>query len=112
MARHVQDYLDTIASRPHATMGSKVRECIYMMLASGLSSAAHVAKRLGTDRRTMHRHLAKEGETFTSLLDSVRWRARNALHRQSRSPADDDGRVARIFCPQRVLAMVPRKVWL
>ena len=72
MARHVQDYLDTIASRPHATMGAKVRECIYMMLASGLCSAAHVAKRLGTDRRTMHRHLAKEGETFSSLLDSVR----------------------------------------
>jgi AraC-like DNA-binding protein len=72
MARHVQDYLDTIASRPHATMGAKVRECIYMMLASGLCSAAHVAKRLGTDRRTMHRHLAKEGETFSSLLDAVR----------------------------------------
>ena len=72
MARHVQDYLDTIASRPHATTGAKVRECIYMMLASGLCSAAHVAKRLGTDRRTMHRHLAKEGETFSSLLDSVR----------------------------------------
>jgi AraC-like DNA-binding protein len=72
MARHVQDYLDTIASRPHATMCAKVRECIYIMLASGLCSAAHVAKRLGTDRRTMHRHLAKEGETFSSLLDSVR----------------------------------------
>src|SRR5262245_26642452 len=72
MARHVQQYLDTIASRPHATTCAKVRECIYLMLSSGLCSAAQVAKRLGTDRRTMHRHLAKEGETFTSLLESVR----------------------------------------
>ena len=42
------------------------------MLSSGLCSAAQVAKRLGTDRRTIHRHLAKEGETFTSLMESVR----------------------------------------
>jgi AraC-like DNA-binding protein len=72
MARHVQQYLDTIASRPHTTTAAKVRECIYLMLSSGLCSAAQVAKRLGTDRRTIHRHLAKEGETFTSLMDSVR----------------------------------------
>src|SRR5262245_9148093 len=72
MARHVQQYLDTIASRPHATTCAKVRECIYLMLSSGLCSAAQVAKRLGTDRRTIHRHLAKEGETFSSLMHSVR----------------------------------------
>jgi AraC-like DNA-binding protein len=72
MARHAQQYLDTIASRPHATTSAKVRECIYLMLSSGLCSAAQVAKRLGTDRRTIHRRLAKEGETFTSLMESVR----------------------------------------
>src|SRR5215471_7195177 len=73
MARHVQQYLDTIASRPHTTTSAKVRECIYLMLSSGLCSAAQVAKRLGSDRRTIHRHLAKEGETFSSLVDSVRF---------------------------------------
>jgi AraC-like DNA-binding protein len=72
MARHVQQYLDTIASRPHATTGAKVRECIYLMLSSGLCTAAQVAKRLGTDRRTIHRHLAKEGQTFSALMDAVR----------------------------------------
>jgi AraC-like DNA-binding protein len=72
MARHVQQYLDTIASRPHATTSAKVRECIYLMLSSGLCSAAQVAKRLGTDRRTIHRHLAKEGQTFSALMDAVR----------------------------------------
>jgi AraC-like DNA-binding protein len=41
-------------------------------LPSGLCSADRVAKHLGVDRRTLHRHLAREGETFTSLLDTVR----------------------------------------
>ena len=72
MARHVQQYLDTLAARPRATMTAQVRECIYTMLPSGLCSADHVAKRLGVDRRTIHRHLAREGETFSSVLDSVR----------------------------------------
>src|SRR5262245_57599681 len=53
-------------------MVAEVRECIYMMLPSGLCSAHHVARRLGVDRRTIHRQLAKEGETFSALMDSVR----------------------------------------
>jgi AraC-like DNA-binding protein len=48
------------------------RECIYMTLPSGLCSADRVARHLGVDRRTLHRHLAREGETFSSLLDVVR----------------------------------------
>jgi AraC-like DNA-binding protein len=72
MARHVQQYLDTLASRPRATMRSQVRECIYVMLPSGLCSADQVARRLGVDRRTIHRHLTSEGETFSSLMDAVR----------------------------------------
>ena len=72
MAQHVQQYLDTLALRPRATLGSQVRECIYVMLPSGLCSADQVARRLGADRRTIHRHLAKEGETFSSLMDAVR----------------------------------------
>ena len=72
MARHIQGYIDTLAARPNPTMAANVRECISVMLPSGLCSADHVAQRLGVDRRTIHRHLAQEGETFSSLLDSVR----------------------------------------
>ena len=72
MARHIQGYIDTLASRPNPTMAANVRECISVLLPSGLCSADHVAQRLGVDRRTIHRHLAQEGQTFTSLLDSVR----------------------------------------
>ena len=72
MARHVQQYLDTLAARRNATMSASVRECIYTMLPSGLCSADTVAARVGVDRRTVHRHLAREGKTFSSLMDSVR----------------------------------------
>ncbi|MGB8608301.1 AraC family transcriptional regulator [Bradyrhizobium sp.] len=72
MVRHVQQYLDTLASRRNASMSASVRECIYTMLPSGLCSADSVAARLGVDRRTVYRHLAREGKTFSSLMDSVR----------------------------------------
>jgi AraC-like DNA-binding protein len=72
MARHVQGFIDTLATPPSPKVAAHVRECISVMLPSGLCSADHVAQRLGVDRRTIHRHLAKEGETFSSLLDSVR----------------------------------------
>jgi len=72
MVRHVQQYLDTLASRRNASMSASVRECIYTMLPSGLCSADSVAARLGVDRRTVYRHLTREGKTFSSLMDSVR----------------------------------------
>jgi len=72
MARYVQQYLDTIAARRKTTMTANVRDCIYTMLPSGLCSADKVAARLGVDRRTVHRHLAQEGQTFSSVMDSVR----------------------------------------
>src|SRR6201987_5272891 len=72
MARHVQQYLDTIAARRKTTMTANVRECIYTMLPSGLCSADKVAARLGVDRRTVHRHLAREVQLFSAVMDSVR----------------------------------------
>jgi AraC-like DNA-binding protein len=72
IARYAQQYLDTVAPRPNATMRDNARECIYLTLSSGLCSADRVAKYLGVDRRTLHRHLARDGETFSSLLDAVR----------------------------------------
>jgi AraC-like DNA-binding protein len=72
MARHIQAYLDTLAPRPNATTRDNVREFIYMTLSSGLCSADRAAQHLEIDRRTLYRHLAREGESFSSLMDSVR----------------------------------------
>jgi AraC-like DNA-binding protein len=72
MARHVKEYLDTLTSRRNTTMSATVRECVYTMLPSGLCSADSVAARLGVDRRTVHRHLQREGTTFSALIEAVR----------------------------------------
>jgi AraC-like DNA-binding protein len=72
MADHARRYLDSLAPRANATMRDNARECIQALLPSGLCSADRVAKHLGVDRRTLHRHLSREGETFSSLVNSIR----------------------------------------
>jgi AraC-like DNA-binding protein len=72
MAHHVQQYIDTLTPRPSATVYDNVRDFIYMTLASGLCSADRAARHLGVNRRTLHRQLAREGETFSSVIDGVR----------------------------------------
>ena len=72
MAKQVKQYLDTLSSRQTSKLSDSVRECIYVMLPSGLCTADSVAKRLGVDRRTLHRQLAREGHTYSAIFDSVR----------------------------------------
>jgi len=49
-----------------------VRELVELLLPTGRCSVEHVARSLGVDRRTVHRRLASEGQTFTSLVDGTR----------------------------------------
>ena len=39
---------------------------------SGRCSIDQAAQRLGVERRTVHRRLAREGQTFSAILDAVR----------------------------------------
>src|SRR5580765_5471177 len=72
MARYARQYLDAMTSRPDLTLADKVRSLVRDMLPLGRCSADKVAQHLGVDRRTVHRHLAQSGETFSSLVDEVR----------------------------------------
>jgi AraC-like DNA-binding protein len=72
MAKQVKQYLDLLASRRTSNLSDTVRECIYVMLPSGLCTVDNVANRLGLNRRTLHRQLAREGQTFSSIIDAVR----------------------------------------
>jgi AraC-like DNA-binding protein len=53
-------------------VSQKVRELVRLLLSSGNCSAEKVARGLGVDRRTVHRHLAAVGETFSSVLNEAR----------------------------------------
>ena len=49
-----------------------VRRLVVMLLSTGTCSIDRVAQRLGMCRRTLHRHLAAEGETFSGIVDAIR----------------------------------------
>jgi len=53
-------------------LAAAVRSLVRDMLPLGGCRVEEVAHYLGVDRRTVHRHLARNGETFSSLMDEVR----------------------------------------
>lgn len=67
-----QQFLRSLGTPRDATFRERVREMIELLLPAGRCSAAVVASNLGVDRRTLHRRLASQGETFSTVLDSTR----------------------------------------
>lgn len=71
---YARQYLEAIAApRPTADV-DRIRDLIEALLPTGRCSLQQVAHSLGVDRKTVHRHLAGAGETFSSVLDSTRVR--------------------------------------
>ncbi|MFI2228917.1 AraC family transcriptional regulator [Nocardia testacea] len=72
----LRTYAQQIFNAPWATSTAttvdRVRELIELLLPTGRCSADQIAQSLGVDRRTIHRRLAAEGETYTALVDSSR----------------------------------------
>jgi AraC-like DNA-binding protein len=50
----------------------RVRELLFDLLPRGGSDAGEISKRFGMSRRTLTRHLAREGANFRQLLEEVR----------------------------------------
>ena len=70
----------------------------------------HVASTLGVDRRTLHRHLAAEGESFSSLLHSTRASLAEHYLANDRYSMTDIGQLLGFTAPERLLAVVPPAV--
>ena len=71
MARYAEQLFETTFGGPSDTM-TEVRQLVVMLLGTGDCTIDVVAQHLGVDRRTIHRHLAKEGQTFSGIVDAVR----------------------------------------
>lgn len=71
---YAQQLLSSLPTARPDTTADRVRELVEVLLPMGRCSVEHVARSLGVDRRTLHRHLAEHGETFTSLLHAGRGR--------------------------------------
>ena len=69
---YAQQFLRSLAAPRDLTTLDRVRELIKLFLPAGRCSLSAIARELQFDRRTLHRHLAAHGETFTALLDAVR----------------------------------------
>jgi AraC-like DNA-binding protein len=69
---YAQRFLESIPSPRGATVSDQVRELIDVLLPLGRCSTAQVARNLGVTQRTLHRQLAAEGHSFSSLVDDIR----------------------------------------
>ncbi|MEE2032245.1 AraC family transcriptional regulator [Rhodococcus chondri] len=69
---YARQFLDTLDARSEATPVTRVRELIELLLPTGRCSVEQVARSLGVDRRTVHRHLAGAGQNYTTVLNAVR----------------------------------------
>ncbi|MFC0436986.1 AraC family transcriptional regulator [Kutzneria buriramensis] len=69
---YAQQFLDSVGFPEETTTLDRVRELVELLLPTGRCSVEQIARSLGVDRRTVHRHLADENETFSSVLNSVR----------------------------------------
>jgi AraC-like DNA-binding protein len=72
LARYARQHLEALLSRPNASTADKVRELVWLQLASGRCTVEQVAEQLGVDRRTLHRRLAAERLTFSAIVDATR----------------------------------------
>lgn len=72
MARFARQYLDRAMSQQSQSARETVRQLIAALLPGGRCTAQSVARHLGLDRRTIHRHLLAEGSSFSALLNDVR----------------------------------------
>lgn len=72
LAPHARDFLDAKLAQSGATMPDKVRKLVFALLPTGECVAERVAQQLGVDRKTLYRHLAHHGQTYSSIVEAVR----------------------------------------
>ncbi|NMG76440.1 helix-turn-helix domain-containing protein [Aromatoleum diolicum] len=71
-ARYMQKLLEVINTEPAQSPAENVRQLVWLLLPTGRCSVEVVSQHLGLDRRTLHRHLQRSGQTFSEILDGAR----------------------------------------
>jgi AraC-like DNA-binding protein len=72
IARLARQMLDSAVADKPRDMATKVRELVGTQLGTGSCTIKRAAQHLGIDPRTIQRHLAREGQTFSAIVESVR----------------------------------------
>jgi AraC-like DNA-binding protein len=69
---YAQQFLQSMAQARGATSADRVRELVEFLLPLGRCSMDQIARTIGVDSRTLHRHLAQEDESFSSIVHATR----------------------------------------
>ena len=72
MAVYARRFLDQALTTTRRSTLDSARQLIGALLPGGRCTADQVAQHLGVDRRTLHRHLSAQGESFSTLMCGIR----------------------------------------
>jgi AraC-like DNA-binding protein len=72
LARYAREMVEASMGRDVARASVQVRELVSKLVGSGRCTIDLVSEHMGVDRRTVHRRLALEHETFSEIMDAVR----------------------------------------
>ena len=72
MARYVRDYVESLRGGPEVLTSDRVRKIVFALLPTGRCTGEAVAQLMNLDRRTVNRQLMREGETYWTIVNSVR----------------------------------------
>jgi AraC-like DNA-binding protein len=89
MAREVARFIEASALPQGASMAETVRALVARLLPGGECTVDRVAEHLAMDRRTVHRRLAAEGQSFTQILEQTRREVATWQLRHGRQPLSE-----------------------
>lgn len=72
IARMARGLLEAQPGGASRSMTAQVRNLVVLLIGTGTCTIERVAQYLGVDRRTVHRHLHDEAQTFTAIVEGVR----------------------------------------
>ena len=72
MAKYAEELLETTLARKPRDMSDQVHQLVVTLLGTGQCTIDLAAQHLGVNRRTIHRHLLQEGQSFSAIVDAVR----------------------------------------
>ena len=89
MAHFAQRLVDTAAPGHAQTTAAQVRHLVVSLIGSGSVTIDAVARHLGTTRRTIHRQLARDGQSYTAIVEAVRRELASRYVNEKRRPLSE-----------------------